>query len=118
MRFTTFLHNFLYFAKIETFRNWGKVMTQRKKAEEFWASGLIKYTLEEWEDTEQMNGEQILEFIKTNVDKLTAFISSEESKQRFFLTFIKLCSMREVSKSKFQEIMQCFEGRKCIFMME
>ncbi|XP_037039427.1 uncharacterized protein LOC119076649 isoform X4 [Bradysia coprophila] len=95
--------------QIETFRNWKNVMKQRKKPEEFWASGLVKYTMEEWEDAEKMDGEQILDFINTNVDELTAFISSEKSKERFFLTFIKLCSMRDVSKSKFQEIMQCFE---------
>lgn len=93
-------------------------MTQREKTEEFWASGLIKYTIEEWEDAEKMDGEQILDFIKSNVDELTAFISSEASKQRFFLTIIKICSMRDVSTLKFEEILECFDGRKCLLFRQ
>ncbi len=99
--------------KNEIFRNWRKTMTQRKTSEDLWASGLLKVTIELWEDEGiSMDGEQILDFIQRNVEELTTFVTSEKSKERFFLTINKMCSIRNVSKSKFQEIMLCFVNRK------
>lgn len=92
-------------------------MTLRKTSEDLWASGLLKVTIELWEDEGiYMDGEQILDFIRRNADQFTAYMSLEESKNRFFLTMIKMCSMRKVSKDKFQEIMLCFVNRKCNFL--
>lgn len=88
-------------------------MTQRKTSEVLWASGLLKITIELWEDEDiSMDGEKFLDFIQRNVEQLTTFISSEESKERFFLTIIKMCSIRKISKQQFQEIMFCFVNRK------
>lgn len=91
-------------------------MTQRKTSEDLWASGLLKVTIELWEDEGiYMDGEKVLNFIQRNVEQLTTFITSEESKERFFLTIIKMCSIRKVSKQQFQEIMRCFVNRKYFF---
>lgn len=88
-------------------------MTQRKTAEDLWASGLLKVTMELWEDgAASMDGDQISDFVQRNVEQLITFITSHESKKRFFLTFIKMCSMRNVAKPKFEEIMLCFVNRK------
>lgn len=92
-------------------------MTQRKTSENLWASGLLKVTMELWEDDGiYMDEKQILDFIQRNVEQLTTFISTQDSKQRFFLTLNKMCSIRKVSKQKFQEIMQCFVNGKYFFI--
>lgn len=88
-------------------------MLQTKKPEKLWASGLLKLTIENWEDQPQsMNGEQVLDFIKRNVKEFTKYISSDEAKTSFFLTLYKLCSMRNISKPEFETIMLCFVKRK------
>ncbi|KAJ6642035.1 UPF0612 protein [Pseudolycoriella hygida] len=91
------------------FRNWRQTMKQRKIAEELWASGLLKNTIELWEDgAASMNGDQILDFVKRNDEQLTTFITSVESKTKFFLTLHKMCTMRNIAKPKFEEIVLCF----------
>lgn len=88
-------------------------MAQRKTSQDLWGAGLLKVTIEHWEEEGiKMDEAQIFDFIQRNVDHFTPFISSENSKTRFFLTFIKICSMHQVSKQKFEEIMGCFVNSK------
>jgi len=49
----------------ETFRQWGQLMNQRKTPKVLWASGLLKFTVELWEDEDKfMNEDEILDFLK------------------------------------------------------